>query len=178
VPAISKSLTKFENQKLRPCLGIDPGMNGGLALLFPDGELVYDRMPETQQDIMLWMHERCEEMDVVAVIEWINPAIFKISKRSMSLLYGSYRELKMALTASEIPFSEEMAATWQRAVGVKPRKKGEPQGKWKNRLRSRAQQLFPRLPLWKEPKSKGIQLAVADSILIAYYCQLREKGRT
>ncbi len=61
-----------------------------------------------------------------------------------------------------------------KALGI-PSGKGETKGQKKEKLRAKAQQLFPELPIWKTPKTKGIQLAIADALLIAHYCRLTRK---
>ncbi len=156
-------------------IGIDPGMGGGLASITltsgkakPDVENL--AMPHTERDV--WNGFRLWEPDlrvryVYAVIEWINPAIYGIGKSQQSKLYGNYMQLRMALTAADIPFEDTKPRVWLRALGIPPRKKTENDRQWKNRLRAKAQQLYPKLK---------ITLATADALLIATFCQRKHEG--
>jgi len=128
-------------------------------------------MPTTEFDI--FSHLSGHITGTVAVIEWIHPAIFQIGKLQMSKLYGSYMALRMALTAAHIPFEDVRAEVWQQGIGIR-KKKGEKQAKWKDRLRGKAQQLFPQLPIWNETLEK--QRAIAYALLIAHYCKLKHTG--
>jgi hypothetical protein len=83
----------------------------------------------------------------------------------------------MALTSAGIPFEPIRPQAWQKALGITPRKKTESKPDFKNRLRAKAQQLYPSLPLWSEPKSKGKQLALCDALLIATYCKRKYLGQ-
>lgn len=156
-------------------LGIDPGACGGLAALgspwlvseASQYRLSAVKMPETEADIWDWFIDQrtgaeSVERTLQACIEWIHPAIQGVGKSSMSKLYGSYMRLRAFLTAAEIPFSVPQPKIWQREVGISARKSTETQSQWKNRLKARAQQLFP---------STVITLATADAILIAEYCR-------
>lgn len=153
-------------------IGIDPGAGGGLAFVRNYGNPYAVKMPATEYDVLAWLktyggkryglfnHE--PDRQVRAVVEWIHPAIQGVGKSSMSKLYGSYTALRMALTAAKIPFDVVQAAKWQRAIGVSKKDKAQSQTVWKNRLKARAQQLFP---------NAGVTLATCDALLIAEYCR-------
>ena len=143
-------------------IGIDPGASGGIAAINSDSEIEAFKMPATERDIwelIEWLADG--HRPVFAYIEWIHPAIQKIGKSPMSKLYGNYMALRMALTAAGIPFETVQPVKWQPAMGISKRGKTETQTKWKNRLKARAQQLFP--------PTQGIKmtLAVCDALLIA-----------
>lgn len=149
-------------------IGIDPGINGGIAAILSNGRLLQaEPMPPTQSDIWQYLSglkgETCQ-----ACIEWINPASKGWDKSANSKLYGSFREMTMVLAACEIPFETVMPKKWQAALSIIPRKDTEGQSKWKNRLRAKAQALFPGF-------GKGITkeraLKVCDAILIAEFCR-------
>ncbi len=146
-------------------LGIDPGVNGGLVLLGPCNQVISTKMPSTERDIWEYL---CAYQDYkcLAAIEWINPAIQKIGKSTMSKLYGNYMSLRMSLIASGIPFEPVQPAKWQRAIGISPRGNATP-SEWKNRLKAKAQEVFP---------SETITLATADALLIALYCKRKSEG--
>jgi hypothetical protein len=154
-------------------------------------------MPETEFDL----YGRLESVNlpgrITAVVEhvWSSPQMGVASSFTFGFGYGG---LRMALTALRVPFSPVRPQVWQNALGIPPKKKGKivtvppkkPSGKptkkrvgtesdrqFKERLRAKAQQLFPDFPLWQEPKTKGKQMAVCDAMLIAYYCSLQGADR-
>lgn len=156
-------------------IGIDPGVNGGLAFLSapPGGGAIgvtVVPMPATEAD--LWAALRpAREFDGPkrAVIEWIHPAIQHVAKSRMSKLYGNYSACRMALTASSIPFYDVMPRKWQAHFGVSTRSPSETTTKWKDRLRGKAQSRYPSLECWEWKLEK--QRCVSDALLIAEYCR-------
>lgn len=146
-------------------LGVDPGKGGGLAILagsFHSTSLVCTTgMPATERDVWEWINNH-KLYTTIAAIEWIHPAILGVGKSPMSKLYGSYMALRMALIGAGIRFEAVKPIVWQRAVGVSARKKTETPTQWKNRLKQRAQELFP---------TTTVTLATADALLIAEYCR-------
>lgn len=176
-------------------LGIDPGKSGGIACLC-NGDVAIDPMPTTETD--LWTYIGLLSGVAIVVIEHVtsSPQMGVTSSFTFGMGYGS---LRMALVAAEIPFEPIRPQVWQKALGIPPRYKGtpkvvrkivkgkpkavtirvgeEPKEAFKERLRAKAQQLYPKLPIWKEPRSKGKQLAICDALLIATYCQRKHLGR-
>lgn len=163
-------------------IGIDPskiGGQGGIAVLSSDAPTTGDvhccGMPATERDT--WELIECyADRSAFAYIEWINPAIQNIGKSHMSKLYGGYSALRMALIAARIPFEDVKPLKWQRGLGIPSRAKSESDTQWKERLKGVAQQIFPHLPIWSEPRSKGRQLAIADALLIAEFCRRVSMG--
>lgn len=166
-------------------VGIDPGVNGGIAYLGNHSPLIGCAMPATERDLWKIFKVLGEPLEyrglgtspsclVVAVVEWIHPAIQGIGKADMSKLYGNYMQCRLSLTAAQIPFETVMPKDWQRALGISPRKKGETVTKWKDRLRGRAQQLFPRLSCWDLSVTE--QRKLSDAILIAEFCRRKHEG--
>jgi hypothetical protein len=161
-------------------LGVDPGLNGGIAVIAAEkrdnGTAFYMvsvlSMPATEADIVdAFIPFRPEELhngdSVFAYVEAVPTAIFQIRKSDNAKLYGSYRGLSMALSALQIPQSHVPAKIWQRALSIPSRKKTETQSKWKNRLKAKAQQLFPDV---------AVTLATCDALLIAEYCRKEREG--
>jgi hypothetical protein len=172
-------------------IGIDPGKSGGLVVLLDNGDIEYTPMPKTRRDVWLWFdglvfrRDDAGEPGYVAAIEKLQAFPLKAkppkpgqkpkppprqSPKSLMTFGQGYGELLMALTAADISTEEVPPKTWQKAVGMF-RQKNEPQPQWKERLRGKAQELFPKLPIWNEPRTKGKQLAIADALLIAWYCR-------
>lgn len=170
-------------------IGIDPGANGGLAIR-SDQYVEFKTMPKTEQEILGWLrcHIGWEEylsgwrmLECRAHVEEIPTAIFGVGKSSMSKLYGSYMALRMALTSLGIPYTTVKATEWQRALGISPRRKArksrplpigqkpETNAEWKQRLKRKAEELYPELK---------ITLATSDALLILEYCRRRyENGK-
>jgi hypothetical protein len=149
-------------------LGIDPGKSGGIAVLTSLGNLIaLDKMPSTETDLWQWFVRPFGSRSF-ALVEWIHPAIQGIGKSPMSKLYGNYMQLRMALIATEIPFEHVMPRKWQQSLGISTRKKTETTVQWKNRLKSKAQELFP---------SEKITLATCDALLIAEYSRRKDQGK-
>lgn len=156
-------------------LGIDPGKNGGIALIWHDGEIELWPMPSTELDTWYVFNVLPCTSQTIAVIEWIHPAIQGIGKSQMSKLYGNYTSLRMALIAVRVPFEDVKPLEWQRGLGISSRKKTESTIQWKDRLRAKAQQLFPKLEIWKQTKTE--QRQVCDALLIAEYLRRKDQGK-
>ena len=173
-------------------IGIDPGKSGGLVAIRPgnrQSSVVACPMPETLLDIWTWIADFKEEAHywtATAVIEKVrsSPQMGVTSSFTFGRGFGN---LEAFLVAAGISFQEVSPQTWQKALGIPVRKKGptliprktnwlESQTQFKRRLCGIAQQMFPGLPLWGEPKSKGKQLAITDALLIAEFCRRRETG--
>ncbi len=149
-------------------IGIDPGVSGGLACLRHGTYCT--AMPKTEKDIWDWFYQYSTG-EAFAVIEKVGgfiggkgqpgSAMFKFG-RNTGILIG-------CLTAAGIPYEEITPQRWQKALGVSTRKHNESKGQFKNRLKAKAQQLFPDV--------KIITLATCDALLIAEYCRRKQQGK-
>lgn len=148
-------------------MGIDPGNNGGMAVLDADGHLLaVTKMPDTPSDALRWIREQSN--NCVAVLEQVGGYVGKGQPGSAMFNFGrGFGNLEMALLACEVPFDLVQPRKWQKAMGVPVRKKNESKVHWKNRLKAVAQRLFP---------SENVTLAVADALLIAEYCRRLHRG--
>lgn len=173
MPKIPTEVSEVPN---RIYIGIDPGQAGGLVALFSSGRIEATPMPATERDIWLWFRDLGEFNIAHAVIEKVHSMPDQSSQSSFTFGKG-YGGLRMCLVAAGIPFEEVDPRSWQKALAIPSKKKEESKGAWKNRLLALAQQLYPVLPLWTEKKAKGKQLAIADALLIATYCQRKHEGR-
>lgn len=167
-------------------IGIDPGVNGGIVTVSKQGHHIYAPtvipMPSTERDVWDWVRNigwviNRHETGITgsgyyqprhAVIEWIHPAIKGAGKSSMSKLYGNYMALRMSLTAADIPFDVVMPKKWQASLDISSRKKSETVTQWKDRLRAKAQQLWPGLEIWNSTLTR--QRAISDALLLCTYC--------
>lgn len=183
-----------------PCIyiGIDPGKSGGLVAIRPhNGSISADPMPKTLRDVWDWFQNfKVGCFCSIAILEKVrsSPQMGVTSSFTFGRGFGN---LEALLVAAGISFQEVLPRTWQKELGIPGRKKKivtkvvkvkggkrekkrvsvyvESQPQFKQRLRDVAQRMFPNLPLWMEPRSKGKQLAIADALLIAEFCRRRNK---
>lgn len=164
-------------------VGIDPGQSGGMALL-TGRTIISAVMPESDLDVWRWLDSVAEKnperhawgINVFAVIEKVHSmpkqgvASSFTFGRGVGFLHG-------CLTAAGIPYEAVPPQTWMKALGIPPRKKSAGKAEGKAALLNHAQRLYPQLSLWKEPRSRGRQLAICDALLIATFCQRKHEGR-
>ena len=135
-----------------PCIiGIDPGVNGGIAWI-TDGKPCVEKMPDTLQDLWELLRDIASEGDCHAYLEQVHssPQMGVVSAFTFGNGFG---HLEMALTAAGIPFTRVRPQVWQKELGCMT--KGD-----KNISKRKAQELFP---------SMKVNHATADSLLIATY---------
>lgn len=144
-------------------IGIDPGLNGGIAVLDPDGYvLATAKMPSTPQDVLdFFGHDypeiptdRRRPATAFAIIERVHSSP-QMGVTSAFTFGKGYGMLIMALTASKVPFDEVAPRVWQRCMTCLS-------GGDKNVTKNRAQQLFP---------LQKVTHAKADALLLAEYCR-------
>lgn len=140
-------------------IGIDPGKHGGIAVMGADGEVLdVVKMPETPQDLLDFL-ERYKD-DSFCTLERVGgmpgnggSAMFNFGK--------GYGHLQMALLALHIPTEDVTPNKWEKAYQLGSSGKYT-KTEWKNRLKAKAQQMFPHL-------GKKITLATCDALLICEY---------
>ena len=143
-------------------IGIDPGVNGGFAVLDEEGKVVECiPMPETDHDIndFFIRHEDADCAYLEQVHSMSGQGVASTFKFGMG--YGFLRAM---LTAHKIRWIDITPNKWQSALGIKAIK-DESKTSHKNRLKGMAQQLFPK---------QKITLKTADALLLAYYGQTRK----
>lgn len=152
-------------------LGIDPGVNGGIAAVDVNGHAVATtRMPDTERETFAFLTNigvltlnEDGNTQIRAVLERVHasPQMGVVSAFTFGRGVGV---LRMALLAAEIPFDEVTPQAWQKALGCRAgrsRAGGGPGGD-KNIGKRRAQELFP---------SVTVTHAIADALLLAEYCR-------
>lgn len=171
-------------------LGVDPGQDGGIAALIYKGDrkdraamkrmaVSTTKCPDTRKDVFEWLLKWSD--GATACIEQVHafpgfgpkcPKCGKFLRQqgvSSTFKFGQgYGQQLMALEAACIPYTEVTPAKWQRAVGVAAKARGETRTQHKNKLKARAQQLYPDVK---------VTLYNADALLIATYCYYVETGR-
>lgn len=146
-------------------IGVDPGASGGLACI-SNTHVWAHHMPSTTADVWDWFIHCQVDDDSVAVIERVH-AMPKQGVTSMFKFGQSYGMLDAMLTAVGIPYEHVLPSVWQRGLQIPSRRKTETRTEWKNRLKEKAQQLFPGV---------SITLKTADALLIAEYCKRKHAG--
>lgn len=145
-------------------IGIDPGQNGGIAYISEHGAIV-EKMPDTESEVAdLLRLIKHQNKKVFALIEHVH-SMPKQGVASSFKFGKSYGFLRACLICLDIPFEEVTPQKWQKIFIYNS--KGDSKTKHKNKLKAKAQQLFPK---------HNITLATADAILIAEYCRRKRSG--
>jgi len=144
-------------------IGIDVGKSGGIAMIVGDSVGAV-KMPDTERDIYEKILDATLYKDYKSIFCYIEKvhSMPKQGVKSVWTFAENYGNLRMALIAAKIPFEAITPQTWQKGLGIVKRGKEEGKTKFKNRLKAKAQELFPELK---------ITLATADALLIAEYCR-------
>lgn len=143
-------------------IGLDPGVNGGIAWI-ADGKACVEKMPDTLQD--LW--ELIDNIRLASQIEvgryydntHIRAYLEQVSSSPQmgvksSFTFGNgFGHLEMALTAAGIPFERVRPQVWQKFLGCMT-------GGDKNVSKRKAQELFPQIKCTH---------ATSDALLIAEF---------
>ena len=144
-------------------IGIDPGLKGGIAVLDGSGSVVeVDNMPETPRDILDFLGEYSGR-DAVCVLEDVGHGIPGQSSKATATFARHNGHLEMALLALSIPTEKVTPQKWQKVYQLGS-SKGIDKRVWKNKLKAKAQQLFPSL-------GKKVTLSTCDALLIAEYAR-------
>ena len=142
-------------------IGIDPGLKGGIAVLDGGGSVVkVCNMPETPQDILEFFEEYSGQ-DAACVLEDVGHGIPGQSSKATATFARHNGHLEMALLALSIPTEKVTPQKWQKTYQLGS-SKGIDKRVWKNKLKAKAQQLFPSL-------GKKVTLYTCDALLIAEY---------
>lgn len=158
----NKERIKFINDA--KVIGIDPGTNGAIAVFsITKGELIEAfKMPETPTDLLhsLSLYSKNSEVyleQVGGLPGMGGSAMFNFGK--------GYGHLEMALISLKMPYVTVTPQKWQKffQLGTKGKSSNT---EWKNKLKAKSQQLFPKLK---------ITLATADALLIMRYGQYQTK---
>lgn len=150
-------------------LGVDPGLHGALAWLYPTGVLHIDDMPtiaikakrETIDECALanLIDSRVKDCgSFVAYLELVN-AMPTDGKASAGTFMRGYGLLRGILRGHFLTIEDVTPSVWKRRVGI-------PAGSGKDASRAKAANLFPRQStLFSRKKDEGR----ADAALIAWY---------
>ena len=144
-------------------LGIDPGKNGGIAILDKDGSVIdLINMPDTPMEILQYL-KSYEGKSVICVLEDVGQGMPGQSSSATAKFARHNGHLEMALLALEIKTIKCRPQKWEKTYALGSSGKHE-KAEWKRMLKEKAQQLFPQL-------GKKITLKTCDALLIAEYCR-------
>lgn len=145
-------------------IGIDPGVNGSISF-YNKGILISHNMPDTPADILellgTYPADKCK-----CYMEKVHGRPGGGSSGMFN--YGKgYGHIEMALIALGISTETMQPQKWMKVLGVGTRGDMSPT-EWKNKLKAKAQQLFP---------NNKITLKTSDAALICYYGNKMENGQ-
>lgn len=155
-------------------IGIDPGKNGGIAVLGGDGSVVdVASMPETPMELLGFLRDVCAyDGGCCCYLEKVGGMPGNAGSAMFNFGKG-YGWIEMALLALEIPTVSVSPQKWQKIYGVGSssitKDSSSEKAEHKRKLKAVAQGLFPSL------KGK-VTLKTCDSLLIAYYGMKQERG--
>lgn len=152
-------------------IGMDPGASGGIAVIDvgANGTSVSLHTLGNSTDKQTTEFLRFVRSPCRAAIEKNSGYVGGVGNTGSTMfVFGrSTGKLLGYLVALGIPHEEVTPRTWQKALGIPPRKKTESKAQFKRRLRHRAEQLFP---------EARVTLATADALLIAEFCRRKREG--
>lgn len=148
-------------------IGIDPGLSGGIAALGGNGEVIdVFPMPQTMADLYDTLSEFYDER-TVCYMEDVGHGMPGQSSKATATFARHCGHIEMALLALGIPTHTVTPSKWMKSYQLGKSSDFEKR-EWKNRLKSKAQQLFPK---------QKITLSICDALLIAEYGRKQEVGR-
>lgn len=142
-------------------IGIDPGLSGGIAVM--DGShriLDVLCMPETPMDILEFLRGYAGGM-VVAYMEDVGRGMPGQSSSATAKFARHNGHLEMALLSLGIRTVKVTPQKWEKAYQL-GKSTGYTKTEWKNRLKAKAQELFPDL-------GRQVTLKTCDALLLALY---------
>lgn len=166
-------------------IGIDPGLNGGFAILKDDGSIETFKMPLIIAgilDIKLIANilKKYKSKDCFLVLENVH-ALFGSSAAATFTFGHVCGALESLVVLSEIPFIKCGPKEWQKLayLGIKEIRKPskidakgkEKKGAIETKMMSlvAATRLYPNADYHKTPKSKKEHDGIVDALLIAHY---------
>jgi hypothetical protein len=141
-------------------VGIDPGASGGLAWQVPGFQVAVENMPDTPHELVHLLECIQKDGDVRVFLEEVGGYIGgEGSTGSTMFVFGqNFGQILGVCAAVGIPVELVRPQKWQKALGLGT-SKGLTKTQWKNKLKTRALQLYPDV---------RVTLKVADALLIRH----------
>lgn len=137
-------------------VAIDPGTAGGIVAGHLDGSFVVSPMPKTDREITDFLIGDLLAENVAYLEDLVKYAGTNMPSSAMAVYASSWGFLKGVLTTNKYRIVLVPPKKWQAALGL-GRATGLSKTQWKNKLKQRAEQLFPQIK---------VTLATADALLI------------
>ena len=148
-------------------VGVDPGVNGGIALVNRAGKVVVvSKMHFTPQEVALFFREWKDSIKI-CLLERVGVMPGQ-GVSSSGKFMKNYGLLQGILYALEIPFVQMQPHRWQQALKIVKRDNTKPQSVHKNKLKRKAERLFP---------EETITLKTADALLLAALCRRQYRNK-
>lgn len=146
---------------MKRILAIDPGASGGIAWVMADDNLTAAPMPKTEGDAVDLLNAAIAQGCNVAYVEEVGGYCGAAMPGSAMFNFGrNFGFILGVLAARGIRVELVKPQKWQKHFGLGTVKESGGKTPWKNKLKQKAQQLFPHL---------DITLKTADALLILEY---------
>ena len=144
-------------------IGIDPEAHGGIAVLHANGSVLdVAPMPETPLEIFLHLQDVKSQAELVtALLENVGHGMPGQSSSATAKFARHCGHIEMALISLGIPAVTVTPNKWMRHFQL-GRSSEYTKTEWKNRLKAKAQQIFPSL-------GRKVTLSTCDALLMAEY---------
>lgn len=191
----AQRLNIVANQKLKRMsnkiyVGIDVGKNGGIAVLYPEGEVSVQATPTVgpttakeidKQAIKKFFHSLVDNgVEIVVVVEDVH-SIFGTSAKSNFQFGRSLGIIEGIVEALELSYYKITPKVWQALCfqGVPEIRKPSKTAKGRGTLETKpmaliaAQRLYPQVDLRKSNKAEKPHDGIVDALLMAHYAKLK-----
>lgn len=157
----------------RTLIAIDPGASGGIAVRHGDEPIIAHKMPKTEGDLVELLQQirvtsAFKAGSLVAVIEdqcGFSMPGRKVGAQSMFTFGRGFGFLLGALQSTFWRIHLVRPQKWQAELSLGSKKDAGGKTAWKNKLKARAQQLYPHLT---------VNLGTADALLLLEYAVKKE----
>lgn len=151
----------------RKIIAIDPGKGGGIVIYSISKNKIIEviKMPETAYEVLNLI--TIYQNNSICYLEKVG-GLPGMGGSSMFNFGKGFGRLEMVLLCRRIPTVEVTPQKWQKALQL-GNKGNKTNTEWKNKLKERAQQLFPEVA--------KITLAISDALLILQYARITEKHK-
>ena len=146
---------------MKRILAIDPGASGGIAWIMADENPTTSPMPKTEGDIVDVLNAAIAQGCQIAYVEEVGGYCGAAMPGSAMFNFGrNFGFILGVLAARGIRVELVKPQKWQKHFGLGTVKESGGKTPWKNKLKAKAQQLFPHL---------DVTLKTADALLILEY---------
>jgi hypothetical protein len=125
-------------------IAVDPGMSGGVAVLYPDGKVAAEDMPSTMADVWVLFDNLAfnGNLPIRAVLENAGGYMPGNSGPASAKFARHCGNVEMALFAAHIPTETVAPGVWMRGIGVPKLKDKKDRKNW---IKDYVQRRFPAL---------------------------------